>query len=98
MKVANVTLSVQPNPTANLTKRTFDVIIDGVAQPSVDVTPDVLTLSIQVPASKTFSFTTTVTDGTQSATMDPYSVTLGDLTVHPDAGASHTVTSIVDAP
>ena len=97
-KQAVVVLSVQANPTQNLIKRTFNVTIDGVVQAPVEVTPDVLTCTITVPASKTFSFTTTVTDGTQSATMDPYSATLGDLTVHPDAGAAHQVTSITDVP
>lgn len=98
MKIAQVQLSVQANPTANLTKRTFNVTVDGIVLSPIDVTPDVLTTTVAVPASKTFSFTTTVTDGVGSATSDPYAATLGDLTVHPDAGLAHSVTSISDVP
>ena len=95
-KVANVLLFVTASPDGNITKRTFNVSVGGVSAAPVDVGPEVTEVTVQVPASTAFTFSTTVTNPNGEATSETYSATLGDLESHPDTGLGHQVVSISD--
>lgn len=73
MNPVAVVLAVVATASA-IAQRVFNVIIDGVAQPPVTVTPDVVSTTIQVPPGKSYSFSTDVIDAAgQKATSPVFS-------------------------
>lgn len=98
-KVADVKLSWVRSPSADVVSRTIEVTINGQTT-TADVGPEVEQYMIEVSASGSVQFKTTVKDAEdQVVSSEVYSFTVGDLEApQPDTGLLHEIVGIRDVP
>ncbi|MFO0919440.1 MAG: hypothetical protein U0872_14165 [Planctomycetaceae bacterium] len=97
----NVILAVVATASV-ITKRVFNVVVDGAYLTPIEVTPDVTSTTIQVPEGKAFSFSTDVFgvsgDKATSATFSGAVPAPPPVVVPPQADSSPSASIAADAP
>lgn len=98
MKIATVKLGWTRSVSPDVTSRQIVITKDG-EQTTIDVGAEVSEYVLEVEASKSVTFHTTVFDSEGNSTsMESYSFTLGDLEApQPDTNPFHEVLSVRDA-